>query len=183
MDANTRERIFETVCGKVQQLENRHYGSCLYYSHYLATQLFDLGKRVLIQAGSLQWPRILPSQDDGKCSTHFSYMWENIDEKNRVAISRGVLPEMHVWCALPEEQELIDFSTGELPTQCEITTPMKWTRIQPPKFFWGGAKDIPEGVIYDPSYEASLLAMKLLIRMFDPDYIKVLFKQRRLVNG
>src|ERR1700740_1692326 len=92
-------------------------GQCLYWSLTLMGVLLQRGYRALIQAGSLYWPIVPPGEDDGKSPTHFSYEWSPWREESRVALKLGLLPEIHVWVGLPDQNELLDFSTKFFPQQ------------------------------------------------------------------
>jgi hypothetical protein len=53
--------------------------------------LLQNGYRALIQAGSMSWPIVSPSQDDGKSPTHFSYEWSPWREESQAALRLGQL--------------------------------------------------------------------------------------------
>ena len=67
--------------------------------------------RPSIQAGSLQWPRIKPEDDDGVMNTHFAYMWTPGAYDSAMSVLMGNLPEMHVWVGIVDRQEVVDFTT------------------------------------------------------------------------
>lgn len=128
-------------------------GQCLYWSLTLIGVLLEHGYRALIQAGSLYWPIVEPDQDDGLNPTHFSYEWSPWREESRAALRLGLLPEIHVWVGLPEQKELLDFSTKFLPEQA-AKEGLTWKTAPPPNFLWCGASDLPAGVIYRPNLDA-----------------------------
>lgn len=76
-------------------------GLCLHYAHHTASVLKHCGFRPAIQAGSLQWPRIRPEEDDGEISTHFAYMWSPQTSESMLSVTMGNLPEMHVCVSWP----------------------------------------------------------------------------------
>jgi hypothetical protein len=77
--------------------------------------LISSGHRAILQVGSMSW-HILPSdQDNGNKPTHFSYEWSPWRPESQVALKLGLLPEIHIWIGLPDENELVDFSTKWLP--------------------------------------------------------------------
>jgi hypothetical protein len=115
----------------------------------------SLGIKAWIQAGSISWPMIAKEEDDGVCSTHFSYMWEGFTPHNVNRLACRLLPEMHVWVALPDERQVVDFSTGELPEQAKRAG-FVWTGPKPPDYLWD--THIPEGVRYAPDLDATRLA-------------------------
>ncbi len=128
-------------------------GRCLYWSLTLMGVLLKCGYRALIQAGSLYWPIVPPDKDDGKSPTHFSYEWSPWREESRAALKLGLLPEMHVWVGLPDQNELLDFSTKHLPQQAEQEG-LVWRTPAPPDFLWSSSSDLPDGVVYKPRIDA-----------------------------
>jgi hypothetical protein len=92
-------------------------GRCFYWSLTLMGVLLQKGYRALIQAGSLSWPIVPPGQDDRRSATHFSYEWSPWREESQAALALGMLPEIHVWVGLPDQNELLDFATKFLPEQ------------------------------------------------------------------
>ena len=69
-----RGKMVAEIERQVARLENRP-GLCLYYAHHTAAVLRRHGLSAVIQAGSLQWPRVRHEEDDGRIDTHFAYMW------------------------------------------------------------------------------------------------------------
>jgi hypothetical protein len=53
------------------------------------------------------------------------------------AVARGLLPEVHVWCALPTENCIVDFSTGYLPKIAKERHGFTWHTDQPPEYIFG----------------------------------------------
>ena len=76
-------------------------GLCLFYAHQAASVLWKHRYRVVIQAGSLQWPRVRREEDDGRMNTHFAYMWTPGAYDSALSVAMGNLPEMHVWARHP----------------------------------------------------------------------------------
>ena len=70
----TRAKIVAEIERHLARLENRP-GLCLFYAHQTVMALRRHGLPAVIQAGSLQWPRVRRGEDDGAIDTHFSYMW------------------------------------------------------------------------------------------------------------
>ena len=91
-------------------------GQCLYYAHHTATILWRHGLPAVIQAGSLQWPRVRREEDDGQIDTHFAYMWTPTDPESALSVALGNLPEIHVWVGILDRQEIVDFTTRHLRT-------------------------------------------------------------------
>lgn len=146
-------------------------GTCLYSAHLVADCLWNLGERVVIQAGSLQWPRVRREEDDGAINTHFSYMWTPDDPASIAAMAAGKLPEMHVWAGLIDHQEIIDFSVGQLEKEA-ARAGLAWTADPPPAYLWASADRLPDWVIYTPNRDATILACKIIRNLFDPEYLK-----------
>jgi hypothetical protein len=130
-----------------------HGGRCFYWSLTLMGVLLQKGYRALIQAGSMSWPIVPAGQDDGKSPTHFSYEWSPWREESQAALKLGLLPEIHVWVGLPDQNELLDFTTKFLPEQAAKER-LSWRTHQPPDFLWCGPSELPEGVIYKPDLAA-----------------------------
>jgi hypothetical protein len=145
-------------------------GQCLYIAHHAVSVLQKHGQYAVIQAGSLQWPRLRPEDDDGVVDTHFSYMWSPLTPASVVAMEAGQLPEMHVWAGLPDEQIIVDFSTRHLPTAA-ARLGMAWTAAEPPQYLWCSARAVPAAVVYRPNREATLLACRILKRFYKPAWL------------
>jgi hypothetical protein len=137
--------------GKMKQ--EGHGGSCLYWSLALMGVLIEHGYRALIQAGSMSWPIVPPGQDDGHNPTHFGYEWSPWREESQVALRLGLLPEIHVWVGLPDQNQLLDFSTKFLPEQA-AKEGLVWRTERPPDFLWCSPLELPDGVIYKPDLDA-----------------------------
>jgi hypothetical protein len=147
----------------------RQGGMCLYIAHAVASVLHGAGMRPVIQAGSLQWPRMRRDEDDGVCNTHFAYMWTPGDPASRLAVSMGQLPEMHVWVGLLQEQQIVDFSTRNLRAEanrCGLT----WTAEDPPPYLW--THELPDWVAYTPDRQATLFACRAIVLLFHPAYLE-----------
>ena len=145
-------------------------GQCLYYAHHTVATLRRHGYDAVIQAGSLQWPRLKPEDDDGVVNTHFSYMWSPLTPASVVSMANGNLPEMHVWAGLVREQILIDFSTRHL-TAAAAALGMPWTAAEPPTHLWCSAAALPAGVVYRPDRDATVLACRVLQKLYQPVYL------------
>jgi len=148
--------VYRITSGRYHEWYQHHQGQggrCLYWSLALMGVLLDRGYRALIQAGSLSWPIVMPGEDDGKSSTHFSYEWSPWREESKAALKLGLLPEIHVWVALPDQNELLDFSTKYLPQQA-AQEGLIWRTPHPPDFLWCGPSELPDGVIYKPDMQA-----------------------------
>jgi hypothetical protein len=65
----------------------------------------------------------------------------------------GLLPEIHVWVGLPDQNELLDFATKFLPEQA-AKEGLVWRTPPPPDFLWCGPSELSEGVLYKPNLDA-----------------------------
>ncbi len=165
-----RAKIVGEIERQIGRLDARP-GLCLYYAHHTAAVLRRHGYQAVIQAGSLQWPRILPSEDDGVCNTHFAYMWTPGAYESALSVAMGNLPEMHCWVGIVDRQEVVDFTTRHL-RQAAVELGLGWTAADPPAFLWCPVNATPDWVRYIPNREASIYACLLLKRLFDPIYLR-----------
>jgi len=136
--------------------------ACLYWANYTVEVLRALGLRAIIQAGSASWPRLRPDQDDGVSPTHHSYVWEPDSAVTKARLAAGLMPELHVWVAIPHRREVVDMTTRYWPEQCLLIQQRDWPGDKPPKYCWGTADELPEGVLYAPDMKAIALALRLL---------------------
>ena len=90
-----RAKIIAEIERQIARLEDRP-GLCLYYAHHTAAVLWRHNLPAVIQAGSLQWPRVRREEDDGQLDTHFAYMWTPTAPESALSVALGNLPEMHV---------------------------------------------------------------------------------------
>jgi hypothetical protein len=153
---NQKLEIYRATRNRYRQWyadQAEHGGGCFYWTLTLMGVLLQKGYRALIQAGSMSWPIVPPGQDDGKAATHFSYEWSPWREESQAALTLGLLPEIHVWVGLPDQDELLDFTTKFLPLQA-AKEGLAWHTPPPPDFLWCGPSELPEGVIYKPDLDA-----------------------------
>lgn len=136
-----------------------NYGECLYWTHAACTVLRMAGYRAILQAGTMNW-LINPNPDAP--ITHFTYQWEPESEASKARIVIGVLPEIHIWCALPDLNEIVDFSTCDFRKVAESTHALKWHTEDPPSYLWCNASQLPEGVHYKAELEAIRFIFKFL---------------------
>lgn len=133
--------------------------ACLVWALSAYRALLENKERPIIQAGTCLWPRIREDQDDGETSTHFGYEW-HYDAQTRYLISEGRLPEMHVWIAILNTNEIVDLSTGYFTTRCQEIIGMNWPGDRPPRYLWCEADKIPDRVIYKPYFSATKVAVE-----------------------
>lgn len=126
-------------------------GSCLYWTWAGCQILRRCGFRAILQAGTMSWPM---APDRGGNPTHFSYEWDPESPGSATAMVLGKMPEVHCWCALPDEGDIVDFSTGHFRKLAEGRHGLTWELDDPPDYFWYNAHELPEGVIYRASMDA-----------------------------
>lgn len=141
-------------------------GACLYYAWAVCQAAREQGHRFLLQAGTAFWPRLTPEQDrfadllalSGEPA--FGYQWELAAAQGYLA--RNMMPEMHCWAADPAEGMLIDLTTGDWPRQCLELLGIDWPGVRPPDHIWCSPTALPVGVVYAPSRDAGLVALRML---------------------
>jgi hypothetical protein len=140
-------------------------GGCLIWT-LSVWKVLSREHRVIFQAGTCLWPRVRPEDDDGLVATHFGYEWHPEDPETQRRIAGGtILPEMHVWAALPESNEILDFSTGGLVDQCRRLIHADWPGEKPPPYLWTYVNNMPPGVIYRPDVDATVYALRLAAQL------------------
>jgi hypothetical protein len=131
---------------------------CLHWAVATRDAIQKRGTRAIIQAGTMMWPRLRHEDDDGVVNTHFSYVWEPDSEITKQRIAARQLPEMHVWCAIPNPPQIIDLTTRFFRQRCERVTGMNWTAPEPPQYLWVTPDTLPQNVVYRPEVSAIRLA-------------------------
>lgn len=126
-------------------------GACLYWNQVAMRELAMRGYKPILQAGDMHWRMVDPLVDDGQQATHFGYEFDLSQPFSQEAIAKGLLPEVHIWCALREQQAIVDFSTAYLPQVARERHGFEWTAAKPPCFVFGR---IPEAAVYVPKVEA-----------------------------
>ena len=134
--------------------------ACLFWAGHTCDVLCERGLRPVLQAGTMMWRFCAPELDDGIGPTHFGYAWEPESLPSLAARAAGRLPEMHVWVGLPETQEIVDLTTCYLPEQARAIAGFSWSAPPPPDYLWAPA--LPEGAVFEPNREATLLADRCL---------------------
>lgn len=138
--------------GARAEADEMNAGLCLHWTHCACCVLRQSGYRAILQAGSMNWPinRNAPEPQP----THFSYEWEPDNFDSALRIAQGALPECHVWAALPDRNEIVDFSTGFFKGVASKRHGLTWLDADPPEYLWCPANALPEGVRYRPSLQA-----------------------------
>lgn len=137
-------------------------GHCLWWAYFTCQVLVEHGVPAILQAGTAYWPRLTPEQDDGTSdATQFGYQYTP-GPFNYVELARGKLPEMHVWAGVVASQTIIDLTAGYFPDQAKLLGGYDWPGVRPPNYYWGPAKDLPRGCVYEPHLEALKIACALI---------------------
>lgn len=152
-----KDSIVHEVRERVRIDHDKQEAACLDYALQTIIVLAEYGLNGKVQAGTVMWPRLRPEQDDGVSNTHFSYVWENdpsVKQKLVTTLMMGKLPEIHVWVALPETEEVLDFTTCFQREQCQKLTGMDWPGDELPDYIWGTVNEFPLGTQYIAHKEA-----------------------------
>jgi len=141
--------------------------SCLWYAYATVEILCLYNIRGVLQAGDASFQIVPDEEDDGVSPTHYSYVSgsENWSESQlrklaMLSIVEQRLPEIHVWAAIPETNEIIDLTTKYVPRLSkEAGLPCKTAM---PDYVWEDAQRLANtGFLYHPSQQATMLAMFL----------------------
>jgi hypothetical protein len=127
-------------------------GMCPYWALAVVKAAAKHGKRLVLQAGSMQWRIVPPELDDGVSANAFAYMWSPNEPASRRAIAMGALPEVHVWAADPATQEIIDLSTRDFKRIAENQFGLEWATKPPPPYLWVNQEEYM--AMPDPTYRA-----------------------------
>lgn len=133
-------------------------GACLYWTQCAMKTLDAHGERVLLQAGDMLWPCAI---DRGNNGTHFGYEWTPDNPFSVEQMCNGNLPEVHIWCALPDRNEIVDFSTAGFKTLVKERHGLPWEMPDPPLYLWGIP---PQNVLYRANLEAIRFVWQFIIR-------------------
>jgi hypothetical protein len=159
------DAIVNEVEKLVAEVEVDPSAMCLLWAVTTCGVLQKHGVRTVVQSGTMMWPRIRPEEDDGVCNTHFSYVWQADSPMTQQRVYAGLLPEMHIWTAIPEEPAIVDLTTQFHKLQCSRRAGLPWTAPDPPPYLWVGPDTLPENVIYRPDMGAIKLALFFAQRM------------------
>jgi hypothetical protein len=170
-EAAEREAIYRATAKQFAEwypAEEQHPGGqCVRWTCTAMRILMERGYRPKIQAGSMSWPIVTPEQDDGVSPTHFTYEWSPHTPESQARMEAGGLPEVHVWLALPDLGEILDFSTKFFPEQSKRFG-LVWQAPPPPDYLWWGPGDVwPATVQYKPNMEAIAFIINYLRRGAD----------------
>ena len=161
----TPPELRAAVAAEARQLlrrwETAHPGNCLWSGAAAVTTCRVYGLRAVLQAGTAFWQRTA-SMDF--TTNAFGYQWWGLQHpQTRERLREGLLPEMHVWAALPSCGELVDVAAGDFPAQCQRLIGQPWELPSPPDVLWASAKTMPREADYRPDLEAIAAALTLLL--------------------
>lgn len=151
-----KDQIYQETVRQYHEWYGKNFrkaGTCMYWALTGGLIFQRHGIRSLLQAGTMLWPAF---EEDGVNSTHFGYEWSPEDPASQAAFALGMFPEIHIWLALPDTQEIVDFSVKHLPKACKLDPTMSrvWTKPFPPEYLWATKDEMPDGVIYRPEIPA-----------------------------
>lgn len=139
---------------------------CLHWAIAAEQAFADRGYRACINAGTANWRA---NHDPEPAPTHVGHFWQNLSDMNiySMFLSRGILPEMHCWLALPDEGVIFDPTTAWLKDLADENG-IPWTEPEPPAALWCDIDTLPEGWMYVADRRATMLAYQLAesIRLF-----------------
>lgn len=165
MKQSDRSRIVRQIheATKRRVGKGKLHRSCMWYAFETIRILDSYSIRAVLQAGSASWKVVPDENDDGIKPTHYSYVCESLTSRDiMVMMTEGVLPELHVWAAIPSTNEVIDLTTRFLPRLCKesgIELELKY-----PAYLWEDVKRLSEtGVYYEPNRNATLLLMHIIM--------------------
>lgn len=129
-------------------------GACLYWTQVAMNILHNRGERVVFQAGTMLWTCTKPD-------LAFGYEWTPDEPFSREALAVGQLPEVHMWCALPDRNEIIDFSTSGFKRIAQEQHGFNWDTPDPPLYLWGWP---PQGSFYRAIPEATIFMLHWIVK-------------------
>ena len=161
-----KDAIHQRVTGRMRRWYGEERGStgmaCLYWMH--------AGLVTLDQHGIECWPAAgtahFEIQPDDRKMSHFSFQWggdPNAELRRQATLSgdQVALPEMHCWIWLPDSKEVVDFSTGHIPTLAKAMG-FEWKVKPPPTYIWARPESLFPRAIYLPNMDATRLAIATL---------------------
>lgn len=164
-----KDAIHRRVQGRMRRWYGEERGStgmgCIYWMQTGMVELHRSGINCMPAAGTAHFEM---QPDDVKNVTHLTFEWggDPNAELRRTAVLTGdnqvALPEMHCWIWLPDTKEVVDFSTGHIPTLAK-TFGFEWKTKPPPPYIWARPESLFPRAIYQPSRDATKLAIQTLV--------------------
>lgn len=166
-----RDRIFR-YARKWLEVNNpdalNNHGACLHWTTAGIMAFHVLTRHIaIVQAGTCYWPRLpiyqIESDADKDPNHQYGFKWNGEYTPEDIhQMMLGNLPEMHIWIALPELKEIVDFSVHGFPDHCKQYLGLDWPGPKPPKYFWAAAGEIHHYVNYEPNQLATIIAHDLV---------------------
>lgn len=161
-----KQSIFEAARETMQSwygLELAERGACLYWNQCAMRELHLRGHEPILQAGTLLWRMVPDARDDGQQATHFGFEWTPEHPFSINAVNAGLLPEVHIWAALPKENAIVDFSTGYIAQYAKHEHGYDWLTLPPPDYVFGIP---PRDAFYKPHAEAIKFVWRFILEKF-----------------
>jgi hypothetical protein len=165
-----KDQIFQEVRQLFVSWYGEHLadkGACLYWTQCGMRVFKKHGRRAVLQAGTMLW-QVLNDITIPEVPTHFGYQWDPCDEFSQEQMKRGLLPEIHIWIALPDENQIVDFSTGSFKKLCMEQHGLPWETPDPPEYFWGSPEELAQlgQIAYWPNRQAIDFAWRFILEKF-----------------
>jgi len=172
--ANKKQKQIQRIVRDAEKIFKKKYtehskgsadGDCIFWALAVHEAARKNGRRLVLQAGSMQWKFIPDYLDDGISANLFSYMWSPNEIASITARKNGLLPEIHVWAADPETQEIIDLSTRGFKDIAVNKHGLNWQTKNPPRYLWLTQEEYlahPEAT-YSANQEATMFILRSLI--------------------
>ena len=169
MPSNTERIRIEAACDAAYELIHKRFDlqdrrkQCLHWSIAMVAVLQEHGYRSCLNAGTANF--LADHSAKEPVPSHYGYFWQDhcptdIDK----FLECGILPEMHVWSAIPDLNMIVDPTTRFLP---ELATEagVHWKEPNPPSCLWATADTLPSGWFYTAHENACHVAYYLSMKL------------------
>lgn len=147
-------------------------GYCAVWAMAAAVACFGEGVQADVVGGTSNWQC---NRDPAPSPTHVGHFWqdESVDDIQRKYLSKGILPEMHLWAYAREYNLIIDPSTRSikpLAASCGV----RWddSEPEPPQTLFCKTDELPEGWFYVPHSNASSLAQEISLILASVSFLR-----------
>ncbi len=137
---------------------------CLFWAYFTTKVLNEElpSLQAQIQAGTAYWPIVKETDpDDGVSPNQYGFRFQ-LDGTAIESLSRGLLPEMHVWVAVAKPPIQIIDVTAPFFRRRAIQEGYTVTGEEPPDYFWWEGVDLPWGVTYQADARAIQVCYQFL---------------------
>jgi hypothetical protein len=152
-------------------------GLCFWYALALHIEAKLAGRNLMLQAGTAEWQRVPPEDDDGVMATHYGYVFEKDAPYTKAfarelmgssKLQRSILPEMHVWLIDVDKHALVDPTAGHFVAQAKTLCGFDWPGPVPPETLWCPIDDVPKDgtLIYNADPDACAMLLPLIKHKF-----------------